>query len=172
MKENENKDFTEAAELKNIDVHDAEELKVLEDSEEMSEEQLYSRYEEIMAKAKADGFKNKPYEKIMNVEGEIANPITKSEPYRNPFPNRSQRRAMLRDKQPKNNGNVVRTVIKKIGKTFLRYNVINQHIPANSNVPIYEELAQEQIDEGIVPAVIGHKDTTARTVQHYVLATK
>jgi len=174
MSNEENKDFNEAAEeLKNINVNDAEELEILEDTgDEISEEELQAKYEEILARAKENGFKNRPYEKIMNEEGDVANPVLKGNPYLNPFPNRSQRRRMLKaNKQPKNNSNGARLVIKRVGNDFLRYHIVDQHIPANVT-PVYEELSEEQIEAGNKPAITGSKFHKARVVQHYVLATK
>lgn len=85
-------------EIKDIEVKDAEVLEVLEDTDEnvISEEELKSRYDDVLAKAQATGFKNQPYKKIYNEEGELANPITKSNPYTNMFPNRSQRRKLIK----------------------------------------------------------------------------
>lgn len=168
------KDFNEAAEeLKNIEVNDAEELKVLEDTDsEMTEEELHAKYDEILAQAQASGFRNPPYEKIFNEEGELANPIGKANPYLNPFPNRSQRRKMKRlGKATRNNTQGTRVLVKRVGNDFLKYHVVDQYIPA-ALVPVFEELSEEQIEAGNKPAVIGEKFHPARTIQHYVLATK
>lgn len=174
MQENENKDFNEAAEeLKNIEVNDAQELEILEDTgEEMTEEELYAKYDEMLAQARDGGFINRPYVKIENEEGELANPIGKNNPYLNPFPNRRQRRAMKRMERPKvHNGKSFPILLKRIGDDFLKYHVVRQHIPANIT-PVFEELTEEQIAEGFKAQVIGGKFHEARTLVHYKLATK
>ena len=150
--------------LKDIEVKDAEVIKVLEDTDakpEMTQEELYARFEEMLASGKATGFINQPYKVILNEVGEVANPIVKGKPYRNPFPNRKARRRMLRSERPKtHNGKTFPTMIKRVDNDFLRYSVVRQLISANTTV-VYDGLNK-----------IGTKFHPSRTIVHYRLRTK
>lgn len=141
MNNGENNDLREVSEeLKNINVNDAEELQILEDTgdDEITEEELQAKYDDILNKAKSTGFKNQPYKKIINEEGDLANPISKYNPYLHLFPSRSQRRKMLKlGKEPKNNKKGIRLVVTKVGvKDFIKTKVVRQHIP-KSYTPVF-----------------------------------
>ena len=117
--------------------------------------------------------KNTPYFKIFNVEGELANLITKNDPYFNPFPNRKARRRMKRNvsKFPKNNKVGVRMIVKQISNNdFLRYRVVKQYIPTNV-VPVYDPKMPEGA-ENTQDYIIGYRKVKEKTIEHYVLATK
>lgn len=74
---------------------------------------------------------NIPYRKIFNSEGELANPITKRDPYRSPFMNRRQKRALIRKatQNPKNNKRGARVIITPFAKgKFVKTHVVQQRI--------------------------------------------
>ncbi len=140
---------------------------VLPDSEEA--QALQEKYDAILEKAKAGGMKNIPYRKIFNELGVLANPI-KNGGFYNPFPNRQARRKLLRVMKgtvPRNNGRGTRVIVKQTGEQdFLKYHIREQFIPAKM-------VAQYDIEtDAAEPVFLGFKYHKARTVQHYVLATK
>jgi len=74
---------------------------------------------------------NIPYTRILNDEGELANPITKGNPYLSPFMNRRQKKSMIRKatRHPKNNKRGVRLIVTPFAKgKFVKTNVVKQYV--------------------------------------------
>lgn len=75
---------------------------------------------------------NIPYKKIYNDEGELANPITKADPYLTPFLNRRQKKALIRQatRHPKNNKKGIRLIVTPFAKgKFVKTHIEKQFIP-------------------------------------------
>lgn len=109
--------------------------------------------------------KNVPYKKIFNDEGELANPITKGDPYNTTFMNRRQKKAMFKDmmKNPKNNKSGTRLVITKTGNSsFTKTHVTKQHIEAADKF-IKVRTDEDGIEE------LKHVKHGARTLTHNVV---
>lgn len=86
--------------------------------------------------------KNTPYVKIKNSEGDLANPITKADPYVNFFMGRRERKALLKKatKHPKNNKKGVRLLVTKFSKgRFVKTNVTKQRVASNVVTTYNEE---------------------------------
>lgn len=102
--------------------------------------------------------KNIPYVKIENSEGDLANPITKGNPYKNFFLNRRGRKALLKKatKHPKNNKKGTRLVVTEFAKgKFIKTKVVKQQIASNTVV---------EFDEDFVPMSTTHHK--AKTIIH------
>lgn len=127
------------------------------DLEVVDAEVLTPKGEADMKKA-FEKLRNRPYVKILNSEGKVANPITKDNPYTTVFLNRRDRKAAVRKatKHPKNNSKGARVIVTKIGPaSFTKTHVSKQLIKGNM-VPIWS-------DEGVL---LGHIDRKKRTVIH------
>lgn len=151
MKKDENVKLAELDENLDIISEAVNELEVA--SEEVNpenvEEEIYNRLSD---------FKNIPYKKILNVEGDIVNPITKEDPYNTMFMSSKQRRDLIKKatKNPKNNKKGARVVITKLGGgTFTKAHVRKQVVKANV-IP--------QLDENF--EFVGFKDTPSKTILH------
>lgn len=85
----------------------------------------------------ATSFKNIPYKKIFNSEGDLANPITKGNPYLNPFMNRRAKKALIRSvtRNPKNNKKGIRLVVSRLkNNTFTKTRVVKQVLPSGKTI--------------------------------------
>jgi len=103
---------------------------------------------------------NTPYVKILDAKGDVANPITKENPFNTVFLNGKQRRDAVKKatKNPKNNKKGVRVVITNLGggqftKTYVR----KQRIEKGFNSPTLND------DGTITPSNKFHK---SRTIIH------
>jgi hypothetical protein len=92
---------------------------------------------EELPKVDFSAIRNFPYKKIFNEEGELANPITKTNPYRHIFPNRRTRRAMMKaNKQPKNNKKGIRLIVTRVGNEFVKTKVVKQFISTGYGIGV------------------------------------
>lgn len=85
---------------------------------------------------------NIPYEKIYNQEGELANPITKGDPYLNPFMSRREKRRLIRKatKHPKNNKKGVRLIVTKFARGKFVKTYVERQVTPEGKVIIHNRM--------------------------------
>lgn len=85
---------------------------------------------------------NIPYEKIYNQEGELANPITKGDPYLNPFMNRREKKRLIRKatKHPKNNKKGVRLIVTKFARGKFVKTYVEKQVTPEGKVIIHNRM--------------------------------